>query len=101
MGFALCNPNGLEWAQATSAGLRSLEALFSDRSVPVEHRVAGSHVVRKSDYPSGILLIPTGNDPTAVPAVLAVTVSSASEVTITLDPSNTMDLPCGGGAVFV
>jgi hypothetical protein len=101
MSTALCTPNGPLWLNATQAGVRPIETFFADRSIPVEHRTAGAHLIKKSNYPLGIILIPIGHDPTAVPAVLPVVVTDDVEATLTIEPANILDAPFGGGLVFV
>lgn len=101
MSTALCAPNTSPWSDATSAGVKPVETFFTDRTLPVEHRQAGTYTVRRADYALGIILIPTGHDPTAIPAILPAQVTGASEATLELDPANPMDAPYGGGVVFV
>src|SRR5882672_3606532 len=100
MAFALCIPNAA-WSLATSAGVKSLDASFSDRTLTVEHRNSGSYTIQKSSYSGGIILIPAGHDPAAIPAVLEVILAAGTSQAITLDPSNLLDYGYGGGVVFV
>jgi len=100
MPFAFCQPNAA-WSSATSAGVRSLDASFNDCTLPVEHRADGSHTIQRSTYPAGILLIPTGYDPAAIPAVLPFLVAGGSSQGLTLDSSSLLDMGTGGGVVFV
>ena len=101
MPTALCMPNGFAWATATQAGVRPVETLFSDRILPVEHRAPGTYAVKRLDYALGLLLIATAHDPYGAPVVLPAVVTAASEVSLTLDPSNLLDLPGGGLVIFV
>src|SRR5258705_13772218 len=101
MAVAQFTPNQSQWSQATQAGAHAIDPPFSDRQVPVEHRADGSYTILRQDYPNGIVLIPANHDPSGVPAVLPVIVTSGSQSSVTLDPSNTMDFPYGGGLIFV
>lgn len=100
MSFAHCTPDH-PWKDATEAGIRPLDGGFDDVIVPVEHRSPGTHTIQRADYPDGILVIPTGNDPTAMPAVLPALVSAGSSQAITLEPSNLLDTGLGGAVIFV
>lgn len=86
---------------AVQAGVRAVDASFSDRVLPVEHRGWGPHLIRRADYPGGLVIVPVGSEPTAIPAVLPVVVSGESELTVTLEPANLLDFHHGGGVVFV
>lgn len=101
MSTALCSPNASSWANATLAGVRPVETFFTDRELPVEHRLAGTYTIRRSDYAAGIILIAQGHDPVGLPAVLPAVVTGASEVSATLAPANPMDWPSGGVVIFV
>ena len=100
MPFALCTPND-EWASATQVGVLSLDGSFSNRTIPVEHRAEGPHTIQRSQYANGLLLIPNGHDPVAIPAVLPVVTSGGSSQVLTLEPSNLMDMGYGGAVIFV
>jgi hypothetical protein len=100
MPTALCTPNN-PWPDATQAGLLAIETPFSPRTVPVEHRAPGTYMIEKATYEQGIVLIPTGSDPTAIPAVLPSFVTDASSQEVVLDPSNPQDMGHGGVVVFV
>jgi len=100
MTTAHCTPNSA-WQTATEAGLRAIETPFSDRIVPVEHRAPSTYTIQRSAYPEGVVLIPTGSDPTASPAVLPAIVTDAASQEVTLDPANLLDMGIGGAVVFV
>jgi hypothetical protein len=100
MSTALCSPNSSNWSQATQAGVHAMNADFSDRTLPVERRASGMYTIQRSAYPSGIILIPNGHDPTAVPAVLPAVVTSGSSQVVTLDPNNLEDYGWGVTIVF-
>ncbi len=101
MSTALCTPNTSQWSNATSATVQHLDTPFSDRTLPVEHRVAGFHAIQKSQYSQGVILIPNDHDPASVPAILPVQVTAGSSGVIELDPNNPDDNPGGGGLIFV
>lgn len=100
MPFAHCTPDDA-WAIADFVGVRSLSGAFGDVVLPVEHRDEGNYTIERSEYPNGVILIPTGCDPTAIPAVLPVLVSAGSSQAIALEPANLLDSGCGGGVIFV
>jgi hypothetical protein len=60
------------------------EPPFSDRStrrLPLEHRVVGSDfVIRRSDYPLGIVIIPQGSSVSGEYAIFPMFASSGSEI---------------------
>jgi hypothetical protein len=68
MAFTNCTPNE-PWQTATTEGVQSLDGSFSERTIPLEHRDWGTYTIQKSGYPQGLVLIPTGSDPTAIPSV--------------------------------
>lgn len=98
---ALCTPDASSWMSANNAGVRPIEAGFSQRVLPVEHRTEGTYTIARSTYPLGIILIPTGSDPTAIPAVLPAVVSGGASQNVTLDTQNLLDWGIGGVVVFV
>ncbi len=100
MAFANCTPNE-PWPTATSAGVQSLDESFSERTLPVEHRDWGIYTIKKSEYPQGLVLIPTGSDPAAIPAVLPVLTTEEDELNVTLDSENLLDFHVGGVPVFL
>ncbi len=55
------------------------------RSMPLDNRPAGSYVIRRADYPLGIVEIPTGHEPSTTPATLPILASSGDEVQVTGD----------------
>ncbi len=58
-------------------------------------------MIDRATYEMGIVLVPTGSDPTAIPAVLPSFVTDASSQEVTLDPANLEDHGVGGVVVFV
>lgn len=100
MSTALCTPNAA-WSQATQAGLKPIETPFSQRTVPVEHRVPGTYTFTRAAYPLGVVLIPSGSDPSASPAVLPAFVTGTDSQALTLDPADLQDCSRGGGVVFL
>ena len=99
MAAALCTPDDV-WANATSAGIRPIDANFSDREVPVEHMSEGQHTVTRASYPYGVIVIPTGSDPEGKPVVLPAIVSGGASVDFELDVDNLMDFGSGVTIVF-
>ena len=99
MAASLCTPNAL-WPSASAAGVRPLDASFSDRQLPVSHLSPGAHTVDRATFPEGVILIPLGHDPTGIPAVLPAIVTVSSSQTVTLDPDDLMDYGIGVTIVF-
>lgn len=99
MAAALCTPDDA-WPDATAAGIRPIDASFSEREVPVEHRANGAHTINRAEYSDGVILIPNGHDPTGTPAVLPAVEESGNSVIVTLDPEDVMDFGYGVTIVF-
>lgn len=57
----------------------------AQRILPLDNRPAGDATVARSDYPRGLVIIPTGHEPASAPAVLPITASSGDKVGITSD----------------
>jgi hypothetical protein len=100
MAFAHCMPDD-DWADATQAGVRSLDDAFTERTLPVEHRSEGSHNIARSQYPDGLILVPIGSDPVGRPVVLPAFISGGSSQGLTLEISNLLDCGGGGAVIFV
>ena len=66
---------------------------MTPRDLPLDNRAAGSHTVRRSDYPGGLVIVPTGHEPAAAPATLPILSSDGDEVEVTGD--NYVTLPDG------
>lgn len=98
--FAHCTPDDV-WADATQAGVRSLHDSFSNRTLPVEHRAEDTYNIARSQYPDGLILIPIGSDPTAIPAVLPAITSAGSSQGVTLQIANLLDYGVGVVVTFV
>lgn len=97
----LCTPNTTRWEDATTASVEGIDPPLSPVDLSVEHRSAGEHLILKSTYPHGVLLIPNGNDPASNPAILPGVTSSGSSIVLTLDPEDPEDMPAGGIGLFV
>ncbi len=55
------------------------------RVMPLDNRPAGDDTITRDAYPLGLVIIPTGHEPSAAPAVLPVTASAGDEVHVTSD----------------
>jgi hypothetical protein len=55
---------------------------MSTVSLPLEHRVGGPVTVLRSEYPSGLVIIPTDTPPDDDPAILPMEASSEDSVVV-------------------
>ena len=58
---------------------------LSPRPLPLEHLSTGSYVIRRSDFPLGLAIIPMGHTPATTPATFPVVASSGNSVQVTGD----------------
>lgn len=55
------------------------------RSLSLDNRIAGTHTVRRSDHPGGLVIVPTGHEPASGSATLPIRASDEDEVVVTGD----------------
>jgi hypothetical protein len=55
------------------------------RTLPLDNRPAGDHIVTRSEFPSGLVIVPTGTGLNTGAAILPVVSSSGAEVHVTED----------------
>ena len=93
-GTATVTPNQ-PWTQDGTAAVAPRPPFpeTGPRVMPLDNRPAGSLTVRRSTYPLGIVLIPTGSEPSDSPAVLPILASSGNQVSVTGD--NYVEFPDG------
>ena len=93
-GSATVAPNQ-PWTQDGTASVAPIPPFpeTGTRVMPLDNRPAGSLTVRRSTYPLGIVLIPTGSEPSVSPAVLPIVASSGNQVSVTGD--NYVEFPDG------
>ncbi len=63
------------------------------RNMPLDNRPPGNQTVSRSAYPLGLVIVPTGHEPTTTPAILPILSTSSSEYRITDDTY--VDFPDG------
>ena len=52
------------------------------KTLPLENRAVEDMTILRSEYPQGLVIIPTGNSPTTSPAVLPIMSSSGDNILI-------------------
>lgn len=85
-GDAVVTPNQ-PWSQdgtSTAAPIPPFPDLVA-RTLPLEHLAPGNYVIRRSEFPQGLVVIPTGHAPATTPATLPVVSSSGNSVQLTGD----------------
>lgn len=58
---------------------------LTPRDLPLDNRPSGTHTVRRSQHPNGLVIVQTGHEPTTSPATLPILASSGDEVQVTGD----------------